>query len=257
MKENQLVFLGTGTSQGVPVIACDCVVCKSSDLKDKRLRTSVYVEYQGVKVVVDTGPDFRQQMLAQDIQKVDAVLFTHEHKDHIAGLDDIRAFNFKWEMDMPVYAEKRVQDALKREFHYVFSDYKYPGIPQLALEDIVEGTTLNITGVEIEPLRGMHYKLPVFGFRFGDLVYLTDMNSIAEEEKQKMKGADILVVNALRKEKHVSHFNLDEALALIEELKPKRAFLTHLSHLFGKHEEEQKRLPDNVEIAYDGLRLNF
>lgn len=252
-----MVFLGTGTSQGVPVIACDCVVCKSSDLKDKRLRTSVYVEYQGVKVVVDTGPDFRQQMLAQNIQKVDAVLFTHEHKDHIAGLDDIRAFNFKWEMDMPVYAERRVQDALKREFHYVFSDYKYPGIPQLALEDIVEGTTLNVNGVEIEPLRGMHYKLPVFGFRFGDLVYLTDMNSIAEEEKQKMKGADILVVNALRKEKHVSHFNLEEALELIEELKPKRAFLTHLSHLFGKHEEEQKRLPDNVKIAYDGLRLNF
>lgn len=252
-----MVFLGTGTSQGVPVIACDCVVCKSSDLKDKRLRTSVYVEYQGLKVVVDTGPDFRQQMLAQNIQKVDAVLFTHEHKDHIAGLDDIRAFNFKWEMDMPVYAERRVQDALKREFHYVFSDYKYPGIPQLALEDIVEGTTLNVNGVEIEPLRGMHYKLPVFGFRFGDLVYLTDMNSIAEEEKQKMKDADILVVNALRKEMHVSHFNLEEALALIEELKPKRAFLTHLSHLFGKHEEEQKRLPDNVEIAYDGLRLNF
>jgi len=257
MKENQLVFLGTGTSQGVPVIACDCVVCKSSDLKDKRLRTSVYVEYQGLKVVVDTGPDFRQQMLAQNIQKVDAVLFTHEHKDHIAGLDDIRAFNFKWEMDMPVYAESRVQDALKREFHYVFSDYKYPGIPQLALEDIVEGTKLNVNGVEIEPLRGMHYKLPVFGFRFGDLVYLTDMNSIAEEEKQKMKGADILVVNALRKEKHVSHFNLEEALELIEELKPKRAFLTHLSHLFGKHDEEQKRLPDNVKIAYDGLRLNF
>ncbi|MFT5336402.1 MAG: phosphoribosyl 1,2-cyclic phosphate phosphodiesterase [Sphingobacteriales bacterium] len=257
MKKNRIIFLGTGTSQGVPVIACDCKICTSNDPKDARLRSSVYVEYEGLKLVVDSGPDFRQQMLREKIQKVDSILFTHEHKDHTAGLDDVRAFNFKWKMDMPLYAEERVQASLKNEFSYIFSGIKYPGIPQVNLVPILENVPLNIQGKIIEPIRGFHYKLPVFGFRFGGLSYITDINSMPNEEIEKIKGSEILVINALRKEKHISHFNLDEALEFIEKVQPKKAYLTHISHLFGLHELEMKTLPEGVEIAFDGLNLSF
>lgn len=257
MKKNRILFLGTGTSQGVPVIACDCEICTSKDPKDARLRSSVYVEYEGLKLVVDSGPDFRQQMLREQIQKVDAILFTHEHKDHTAGLDDVRAYNFKWKMDMPIYAEERVQESLKKEFSYIFSGEKYPGIPQVNLFPIVANISIEIQGKKIDPIRGFHYKLPVFGFRFGGLSYITDINSMPKEEIEKIKGSEILVINALRKEKHISHFNLDEALEFIEKVQPKKAYLTHISHLFGLHELENKVLPEGVEIAFDGLNLSF
>lgn len=252
----KITFLGTGTSQGVPLIACECEVCKSQDLRDKRLRCSILVESKGKTIVVDTGPDFRQQMLRENVKRIDAVLFTHEHKDHIAGLDDIRAFNFILKKRMQVFASQRVQDAIKREFAYIFADFKYPGIPEIDLITI-ENTNFQVEDVAVIPIQVMHYKLPVFGFRFGDFVYITDANLIAPEEKEKIKGCKVLVINALRRQAHISHFTLAEALELIEELKPEKAYLTHISHQLGKHQDVANELPANVFQAYDGLVLEI
>lgn len=252
----EVTFLGTGTSQGVPVIACHCEVCQSTNPKDKRLRTSIMIEYHNKTIVVDTGPDFRQQMLRENVQRLDAILFTHAHKDHIAGMDDIRAFNYKSQSDMPVYATKQVQEELKREFYYVFSEFKYPGIPQVILNDITTDS-FDLFGKTVTPFEVMHYKLPVTAYRIEDFTYITDANFISPAEKEKIKGTKVLVVNALRKEKHISHFTLNEALELINEIKPERAYLTHASHLLGLHDEISKELPDGVELAYDGLKITI
>lgn len=252
----KVTFLGTGTSQGIPVIACDCEVCQSTDPKDKRLRTSIHVEIDGLSLVVDTGPDFRQQMLREDIQRLDAVIFTHAHKDHIAGMDDIRAYNFKQQADMPVYADTIVQEALHRDFYYVFAAEKYPGIPEVKLHTI-ENKPFSISGTTITPIKVWHYKLPVLGFRFGDFTYITDANRIDEEEKAKIRGSKALVLNALRKTEHISHFTLSQAIALAQELEVENTYLIHLSHQMGKHAIVEQELPQGIHIAYDGLQLKF
>lgn len=252
----KVTFLGTGTSQGMPVVACNCEICRSTDEHDTRLRASALIEIGEQKLLIDAGPDFRQQMLKIGLRRLDAILLTHEHTDHIFGLDDIRAFNWVQNHPMDIYAEARVQTAIKRVFNYVFADYKYPGIPQMTLHPI-ENTPFQIGETEVIPIRGLHYKLTVFGFRIGTMAYLTDMNQLEPQEKEKLQNLDILVVNALRKEKHLSHFNLDEALALIAEVKPRQAYLTHISHLMGFHAEVSKELPENVHLAYDGLNLTI
>jgi phosphoribosyl 1,2-cyclic phosphate phosphodiesterase len=250
----EATFLGTGTSQGVPVIACDCEVCKSKEQKDKRLRSSLLLKIAGQNFVIDAGPDFRQQMLREEINSLRAILLTHEHVDHIFGLDDIRSFNWIQKHPTDIYAEKRVQNAIKRIFNYVFADYKYPGIPKMQLH-LIENKSFIIDDIEFIPIRCYHHKLPVYGFRIGDLTYITDTNSIPNEELEKIKGSRILIINALRMEKHISHFNLEEALEVINKIQPEKAFLTHLSHAFGKHHNIQKELPKNVFVAYDGLRV--
>jgi phosphoribosyl 1,2-cyclic phosphate phosphodiesterase len=252
----KVILLGTGTSQGVPVIACECKVCKSLDYRDKRLRVSAYIEVDGQHLVIDTGPDFRQQMLRANIHRLDAVLFTHEHKDHIAGLDDVRAFNFKYGKDMPIYARKQVADKIHKEYDYIFAETKYPGIPQVDIQ-LIENQTFNIGNVQIIPIEVMHHQLPVFGFRIGDFTYITDAKTIVDEEIEKMKGTKILVINALRKEKHISHFNLEEALQIIEKINPKKALLIHLSHNMGLHKEVNKELPAHVALGYDGQEINL
>lgn len=249
----KITFLGTGTSQGVPVIACKCKVCQSRNSKDKRLRTSILINYNNKNIVVDTGPDFRQQMLTNKVDQLDAVLFTHEHKDHIAGLDDIRAFNYQSKSDMPVYATEQVQVGLKKEFHYIFSNFQYPGIPKVELNTIQNFKPFALFNKTIVPIEVMHYKLPVTAFRIDNFTYITDANFISESEKEKIKGTEILIVNALRREEHISHFTLQQALDLIAEIKPKQAYLTHISHLLGSHDEVSLELPKNVSIAYDGL----
>ncbi|WP_423127184.1 MBL fold metallo-hydrolase [Gaoshiqia sp. Z1-71] len=251
-----LEFLGTGTSQGVPVVACDCPVCLSANEKDKRLRSSVLIEVNGLKLVIDAGPDFRQQMLRVGLRQLDAILLTHEHTDHIFGLDDIRAFNWVQRHPTDIYAEERVQEAIRRVFSYVFASNRYPGIPQMALH-LVENRAFRIKSLEVLPIRGFHHLLPVFGFRIGRMAYLTDVNSLESGEKDKLFGLEVLVVNALRIERHVSHYNLEEALNLIDEVKPRKAYLTHLSHQLGLYDEVQRQLPKHVFLAYDGLRLEI
>ena len=252
----KLTFLGTGTSQGVPVIACPCPMCQSTDEHDKRLRTSALIEVDGVNILIDAGPDFRQQMLRARVKQLDGILLTHEHKDHIGGLDDVRAFNFVNRKPMDIYAEERVQNALKQEYAYVFADQRYPGIPEMNLFNL-DGYPFDVCGVKVQPIRCFHYKLPVFGFRIGDLTYITDANFISEEEKEKMVGTKYLVINALRKQKHISHFTLSEALKLVEELSPRKAFITHISHQMGFYEEIMAELPQNVCLAYDGLVVDI
>ena len=256
MSQLKATFLGTGTSQGIPVIACKCETCQSNDPLDDRLRASILISIGNKNIVVDTGPDFRQQMLANDVKMVDAVLFTHEHKDHISGMDDIRAYNFRAKKPMDIYATKQVQEALKREYHYVFMEKSYPGIPQVNLHTITD-EPIELFGEKIIPIDVMHYNLPVKAFRVRDFTYITDANYVSEKEFEKLKGTEVLVINALRKEKHISHFNLEEALAFIDRLGPKKAYLTHISHLMGKHAEVSKLLPDGVEIAHDGLEVNL
>jgi phosphoribosyl 1,2-cyclic phosphate phosphodiesterase len=251
-----ITFLGTGTSQGVPVIACQCEVCQSIDFRDKRLRTSILIEAKDKTIVIDSGPDFRQQMLRERVKKMDALIFTHEHKDHTAGMDDVRAFNFKQQMDMPVYARKQVIEQLKREFAYVFAEKKYPGVPTLEIHEI-ENIPFSVQGITFIPIEVLHYKLPVFGFRIGDFSYVTDANYISETEKEKLKGSKVLILNALQKQAHISHFNLDQAIKLAEELKPQKAYFTHISHKLGFHEKVSQELPDNIELAYDGLKINL
>lgn len=251
----KVTFLGTGTSQGVPVIACDCEVCKSLDFRDNRLRASMHVEYNGSSLVIDSGPDFRQQMLRERIQRLDALIFTHEHKDHTAGMDDVRSFNFKQGEDMPVYGEKRVLEQLKTEFAYAFQEIKYPGVPSIDLHEIIN-EPFQIENVTLTPIRAMHYKLPVFGYRIGDFAYITDANYIAPEEMNKLKGLKVLVLNALQQEDHISHFTLNEALDVVDELKPEMAYFTHMSHRMGLHQDVSVKLPENVSLAYDGLRIS-
>ncbi len=250
----KVTFLGTGTSQGVPLIACTCIVCQSNDSRDKRLRTSILIEEKGKTFVIDTGPDFRQQMLRENVKKLDAVLFTHEHKDHIAGFDDIRAFNYIQKRKMDIYASAHVQEAIKREFAYIFSDFKYPGIPEINLF-LLENKSTVIHDVDFLPIEVMHYKLPVFGFRVNDFTYITDANYISDTEKEKIKGTKILVLTALRREPHISHFNLEQAIELAKELNPGKTYFTHISHQLGLHAEVQKELPANIELAYDGLKI--
>lgn len=252
----KITFLGTGTSQGVPVIACACGVCTSKDKKDKRLRTSVMVEVNGKVFVIDSGPDFRYQMLREQVRQLDAILFTHEHKDHVAGLDDVRAFNFKHDREIDVYAEERVQRALRNEFSYIFSGIDYPGLPRVILHEL-KNEKITVQGVEVIPIRLIHHKLPVFGFRIGDFSYITDAKTIPEHEKEKVKGSKILVLNALRKETHLSHFTLDEAIALALDLKAESTYFTHLSHQMGRHQEVEAELPPGIHIAYDGLQLEI
>ena len=252
----KVTFLGTGTSQGVPVIGCQCHVCVSEDPKDKRLRSSVLLEIGETTLVIDTGPDFRQQMLRENVAKVDGVLFTHEHRDHIAGLDDIRAYNFILQKPMDVYAEERVFRALNYEFPYIFAEKKYPGVPQVNV-NLISTYTFNINGIDIIPIRVMHYRLPVLGFRIGEFAYITDANYISEDEMEKLIGVKYLVINALRKEKHISHYTLEQALNIIRQLSPKRSYLTHLSHQMGLHESVQMELPANVQIAFDGLMIEY
>lgn len=249
-----ITFLGTGTSQGVPVIACNCLTCRSDDPRDKRLRTSVLVESAGCTLIVDTGPDFRQQMLTNNITKLDAVLYTHEHRDHIAGLDDIRAFNFIQKNPMDVYADKRVIKALNYEFPYIFSEKKYPGVPDIHVH-IINNSRFTIKDITITPIKVMHYKLPVLAFRMGEFAYITDANYISEEEKEKLIGIKYLVINALRREKHISHYSLYQALEIINELSPRTAYITHISHQMGLHEKLQEQLPPGVIAAYDGLKI--
>ncbi len=253
----KITILGSGTSQGVPVIACNCLVCSSGNSKDVRLRSSIMFTVNDENYVVDSGPDFRQQMLRENVQSLRAVLYTHEHKDHIAGMDDVRAFNFKEKRDMEIFCSNSVEEALRREFYYVFGANTYPGIPKVNLNRINKDKFILPCGESITPIEVMHYKMPVLGFRIKDFTYITDAKTISEEEKQKVKGSKILIVNALRKEEHISHFNLNEALAFIKEINPEQAFLTHISHLFGKHEEIEQELPENVKVAYDGLTIEI
>jgi len=253
----KVTILGSGTSQGVPVIACNCSVCSSDNSKDVRLRSSIMFTVNDENYVVDSGPDFRQQMLRENVQSLRAVLYTHEHKDHIAGMDDVRAFNFKEKRDMEIFCSNSVEEALRREFYYVFGANTYPGIPKVNLNRINKDKFVLPCGESITPIEVMHYKMPVLGFRVKDFTYITDAKTISEEEKQKVKGSKILIVNALRKEEHISHFNLNEALAFIKEINPEQAFLTHISHLFGKHEEIEQELPENVKVAYDGLTIEI
>ncbi|MDO9339974.1 MAG: MBL fold metallo-hydrolase [Bacteroidales bacterium] len=248
----KITFLGTGTSQGVPVIACDCNTCLSADQHDKRLRPSLLLETDETTLLFDAGPDFRQQMLREHVTKLDSIILTHEHKDHISGMDDVRAFNYKSQDAIDIFAEDRVQKAIKKEYSYVFSEYQYPGIPKMRLNSIPE-RSFNIKGIQIIPVRVFHYRLPVYGFRVGNFAYITDANYIPEESKEKLFGVKYLVINALRKEKHISHFSLREAVDFIREISPKKAFITHISHQMGSHAEVSKELPPEIMLAYDGL----
>lgn len=238
------------------MIACDCEVCRSPDLRDKRLRTSVLIESAEATVAIDAGPDFRQQLLREEIKVLDAVVITHEHKDHIAGLDEVRAFNYFNRMRMPVYSTPRVQEALKREFAYVFSEEKYPGIPEIDLYDVGNQPFI-IKDLEFIPIDVMHYRMPVKAYRVGDFTYITDANFISEEEKAKVKGSKVMVINALRREHHISHYTLAQAVELAHELQAEKVYLTHISHQLGLHKDVSAELPDFIELAYDGLRLEL
>lgn len=253
----KITILGSGTSQGVPVIACECHVCSSNSKKDKRLRSSILIEVNSHVYCVDSGPDFRQQMLVNRVKRLDGILYTHEHKDHIAGMDDVRAFNFKQQRDMDMFCSVQVEEALRREFYYVFLKDGYPGIPKVKLHRISAEHKFNLPcGQEVQPVEVMHYKLPVLGFRIGNFTYITDAKTVSDAEIQKLTGTEVLVVNALRIEEHLSHFNLEEALHFIDRINPKRAYITHISHLFGTHEEISDMLPENVYAAYDGLSFD-
>ncbi|HZZ75030.1 MAG TPA: MBL fold metallo-hydrolase [Puia sp.] len=250
----KITFLGSGTSSGVPMIACPCPVCHSTDKKDKRLRSSILVESPTTRIVVDTTPDFRYQMLREGISKLDGVLFTHPHKDHIAGLDDIRAFNFFSGKPMPVFANEMTQEVIIREFPYAFTDFRYPGVPELQLNTIAMDPFM-IGDIRIIPIQVWHLKMPVLGFRFGNFTYITDANRIEESEKQKIRGSGIVVLNALRVQKHISHFNLEEAITMAGDLGVSAAYFTHISHQLGKHADVMAELPEGIELAYDGLKL--
>lgn len=253
----KITILGSGTSQGVPVIACECDVCHSTDPLDKRLRCSIMISAEEQNFVIDSGPDFRQQMLKHHVKSLRAIIFTHEHKDHLAGMDDVRAFNYRENRDMEIFCTDEVEKALRREFHYVFSHERYPGVPSVNLNRIVNEPFKLPDGPILTPIEVMHYKMPVFGYRVGDFTYITDAKTISEREIEKVKGTKILVVNALHRSEHISHFNLEEALAFIERIKPEKAYLTHISHLFGKHKEIESSLPKNVFVAYDGLEIEI
>ena len=253
----KITFLGTGTSQGIPVIACDCEVCQSNNDKDKRLRVSVLIETEKNTLVVDSGPDFRTQMLRANVQDIDAILYTHEHKDHVAGMDDVRPFCFKHNKEIEIYAHERVMNQLKKEFHYVFDErFNYPGIPRIN-PNIISNTPFEINGETITPIDGLHFKLQVFGFRIGDFTYITDMNAISEKEIEKIKGTKVLVLNALQKNPHISHFTLDEAIEMANKINPEKTYFTHMSHTLGLHDEISSELPENMFLGYDGLEIKL
>lgn len=252
-----IYFLGTGTSQGIPIIGSTHPVCKSIDYKDKRLRVSLWISWEDHSYVIDCGPDFRQQMLASDCQKVDGILFTHEHSDHTAGLDDIRPFNFR-QGEMPIYAHQRVIENLKKRFDYVFeTENRYPGAPSVKTFEVINNVPFVLAGKTVIPINALHGDLQVFGYRIDDFAYLTDVKTVAPEEVEKLKNLDVLVLNALRIDPHNTHFNLQEALGFITLVKPKKTYLTHISHLLGFHEEVQKQLPENVFLAYDNLTITL
>lgn len=251
-----ITFLGSGTSSGVPMIACNCEVCTSPDKKDKRLRSSILVQSETTTIVVDTGPDFRYQMLRQRVTHLDAIIYTHPHKDHMAGLDDVRAFNFRTKAPMDIYADSLTEEALRRDFYYAFSDTKYPGIPELDLHTITLEPFV-VGDIPVTPILVWHLKMPVMGFRFGRFTYITDANRIDESEKEKIRGSEVLVLNALRRQKHISHFTLDEAVALGKELGVGSAYFTHISHQLGRHADIETELPPGMHLAYDGLVLKM
>ncbi|MBX9891610.1 MAG: MBL fold metallo-hydrolase [Chitinophagaceae bacterium] len=250
-----ITFLGTGTSTGVPMVACDCAVCRSDDMRDKRLRTSILVQSATTTFVVDTTPDFRYQMLRIQNKKLDAVLYTHPHKDHIAGLDDVRAYNYIQQKSMDIYANTLTEEALRREYYYAFSDTKYPGVPQLNLNTIDE-QLFYIGDIPVLPIVVWHLKMPVYGFRFGDFTYITDANRIDADELAKVRGSKLMVVNALRREPHLSHFTLSEAVTLVQDLGVPEAYFTHISHQLGKYSDVSQELPAGIHLAYDGLQLH-
>jgi len=251
-----ITFLGSGTSSGVPMIGCDCEVCTSTDKKDKRLRSSIMVQSATTTLVVDTGPDFRYQMLRQKVKHLDAVVFTHPHKDHLAGLDDTKAFNYLQKKPMQVYADSLTEEALRRDFYYAFTDTKYPGIPELNLNTISNEPFI-VGDIPITPILVWHLKMPVLGFRFNKFTYITDANRIDDAEKEKIQGSEVVVLNALRKQKHISHFTLEEAILMVQELKVPTGYFTHISHQLGRHAEVESELPDGIHLAYDGLVLKF
>lgn len=253
----QIKVLGSGTSQGVPLIGCQCEVCTSTDPKDKRLRSSILFTWNNQNYVIDTGPDFRQQMLREDIRSLRAVLYTHEHKDHVAGLDDIRAFNFIENRDMELFCSYAVSQALQREFHYAFGKNLYPGVPQIKINLIKNEPFQLPDGPMVTPILGYHHKMPVFGFRIENFAYFTDVKTIPEEEMVKLEGVETLIIDCLRESPHISHLNLEGALKLIDTIQPKRSYLTHISHIFGTYNEISEKLPPTVEPAYDGLTLNL
>jgi len=251
-----VTFLGTGTSQGIPVIGCRCNVCRSLDFRDKRLRTSIHVGIENKSFIIDSGPDFRQQVLRERISSLDALIFTHEHKDHTAGMDDVRSFNFLQNKNMPVYGTHKVLEQLKKEFEYAFTEVKYPGVPLIDLIEITN-TPFQIDGIRFLPIEVMHHKIPVFGYRINNFSYITDANFISAREMEKLKGSEIIVLDALQKTEHISHFTLDQALEILEKLKPKQAYLIHLSHRMGLHQEVENELPAGVSLAYDGLKIEI
>lgn len=252
----KVTFLGTGTSQGIPIIGSDHPVCLSDNPKDKRLRVSALVEWDSYTYVIDCGPDFRQQMLNTNCKQIDGILFTHEHADHTMGLDDIRPFFFR-QGDIPIYAQKRVIKSLKRRFDYIFETKdKYPGAPSVKIHKI-KNKPFELHNLKVIPIKCLHNRLKVFGFRFNKFAYLTDVKTVSEKERKKLEGLSVLVVNALRIKPHVSHFNLEEALEFIKEINPEKAYLTHISHLLGFHDEVESSLPKNVHLAYDNLQITI
>lgn len=252
----EVTFLGTGTSQGIPIIGVDHPVCYSDDPRDKRLRVSVLVNWKGKNILIDCGPDFRQQMLANNVKKLDAIFYTHEHNDHTAGLDDIRPYFFR-QGDIPIFAHQRVLNSLRRKFDYIFtSEDRYPGAPAV-IENVVHNEEFQFEGLNVMPVDFKHNKLQVFGYRLGDFAYLTDIKTISEEEIAKLKDLKVLVVSALRREPHHSHFNLEEALEFVEIVKPERTYFTHISHMLGFHAEVEEELPENVHLAYDNLKIEI
>jgi phosphoribosyl 1,2-cyclic phosphate phosphodiesterase len=253
----KITFLGTGTSQGIPVIGCSCIVCQSTDPRDQRLRVSVLIETADKTIVIDSGPDFRYQMLRAGVKDLDAILFTHEHKDHVAGLDDIRPFNYILKKRIDIYASTRVQDALKREFSYIFAETKYHGLPQINLHTVVANEPFDVGETTIVPIEVLHYRLPILGYRINDFTYITDAKTISEQSLEKIKGGKILVINALQKEDHISHFTLAEAIEFAEKAGAEMTYLTHMSHNLGLHEEIEKELPANVRLAFDGLSISI
>ena len=252
----KVTLLGTGTSLGVPVIACDCPVCQSSDQRDKRLRTAALLETNGQVWAIDAGPDFRMQMLQSKVKRLNGIFLTHEHRDHTAGLDDVRAFNWSTKQPIQIYGEERVLKSVQREFSYAFETLKYPGVPDFKLNEI-SNQTIYLDGLEITPIRVFHHKLPVLGYRIGSFGYVTDANCIPAEEMIKLENLEFLIINGLRYESHLSHYSLPEAIEVIEKLNPKRAIITHISHQLGLHEEVSKRLPPNVELGYDGMVIEI
>ncbi len=254
----RLTFLGTGTSQGVPVIACGCAVCQSQDKRDRHLRTSALVETdEGKNILIDIGPDFREQMLREKVSHLDSILITHAHRDHVGGLDDIRSFNYVQHCKMEIFCNREARTAIERDYHYIFAYHEFPGLPEANLHELSGDEPFEAAGVEVMPVKAMHKDLPILGYRIGKLGYITDANHIEPRELDKLRGVDVLVVNALRKTKHFSHFCLEEALEVIKEVKPNRAYITHVSHEMGLYAEVNGELPEGVQIACDGEKVTI